>query len=234
MNDGSGEQQDQSFRRCSGKFGDVYLEDMVLGACDGIITCFAVIAAAAGGALGALVIIILGVANVLADAVSIGASNFLAKRSRGDFLRSQEVDNLPEEKKKELSEQIKERGVHESDSHRVVACLTLHKRAWVTALMAMGPGLQSVNGKAWIHALATLGAFVIAGAFPLIPYLFGVESYTFAIASATAAVTLFTAGALRTLITNVPWLRSGLEMLIVGSVAGVVAYVVGWAVSRIV
>ena len=58
-----------------------YLADFVYGANDGIITTFAVVAGAAGAALPAGVIVILGVANLIADGFSMGASSILSMLS---------------------------------------------------------------------------------------------------------------------------------------------------------
>lgn len=58
-----------------------YLSDLVYGANDGIITTFAVVSGVAGAALEPRIIMILGMANLLADGFSMGASNFLAIRS---------------------------------------------------------------------------------------------------------------------------------------------------------
>ena len=58
-----------------------YLKDVVYGANDGIITTFAVVAGVAGAQLDSRIIIILGLANLLADGFSMGASNFLSIRS---------------------------------------------------------------------------------------------------------------------------------------------------------
>lgn len=58
-----------------------YLRDLIYGANDGIITTFAVVAGVAGASLSANVVLILGVANLLADGFSMGASNFLSIRS---------------------------------------------------------------------------------------------------------------------------------------------------------
>src|SRR6056297_1136791 len=60
------------------------LPDLVYGANDGIITTFAVVSGVVGGNLSSQVVLILGFANLLADGVSMGASNYLAKRSRGE------------------------------------------------------------------------------------------------------------------------------------------------------
>lgn len=58
-----------------------YIGDVVYGANDGIITTFAVVAAAAGAGVSSTTIIILGVANLLADGFSMGASKYLSLRS---------------------------------------------------------------------------------------------------------------------------------------------------------
>jgi vacuolar iron transporter family protein len=59
-----------------------YLGDMVYGANDGIITTLAVVAGVTGAGLSARVVVILGVANLIADGFSMGASNYLAIRSK--------------------------------------------------------------------------------------------------------------------------------------------------------
>lgn len=58
-----------------------YLPDLVYGANDGIITTFAVVSGVVGADLSERVILILGFANLVADGFSMGASNFLARRS---------------------------------------------------------------------------------------------------------------------------------------------------------
>jgi VIT1/CCC1 family predicted Fe2+/Mn2+ transporter len=58
-----------------------YLRDMVYGALDGVITTMAVLAGAQGAALSPRVGLILGMANLLGDGISMGASNYLGLRS---------------------------------------------------------------------------------------------------------------------------------------------------------
>lgn len=58
-----------------------YLGDLVYGANDGIITTFAVVSGVAGASLDPRIAIVLGLANLLADGFSMGASNFLSIRS---------------------------------------------------------------------------------------------------------------------------------------------------------
>src|SRR4051812_32806953 len=58
-----------------------YLRDVVYGALDGVITTIAVVVAAAGAALPPRVALIMGVANLVADGISMGASNYLGLKS---------------------------------------------------------------------------------------------------------------------------------------------------------
>jgi VIT1/CCC1 family predicted Fe2+/Mn2+ transporter len=67
-----------------------YLPDLVYGANDGVITTFAVVCGVVGAALSNQVILILGFANLVADGFSMGASNYLARRSYEDEKRRDE------------------------------------------------------------------------------------------------------------------------------------------------
>ena len=58
-----------------------YLRDVVYGALDGVITTMAVLAGAEGASLSMRVGLILGMANLLGDGISMGASNYLGLRS---------------------------------------------------------------------------------------------------------------------------------------------------------
>jgi len=69
-----------------------YLPDLVYGSNDGVITTFAVVSGVVGASLSERVILILGFANLVADGFSMGASNFLARRSFAD--ESERSDRL--------------------------------------------------------------------------------------------------------------------------------------------
>jgi VIT1/CCC1 family predicted Fe2+/Mn2+ transporter len=71
-----------------------YIRDMVYGANDGIITTFAVVAGVTGGALSSRAVLIVGVANLFADGLSMGVGNYLSIRSNESARAAQD---LPEE-----------------------------------------------------------------------------------------------------------------------------------------
>lgn len=71
-----------------------YVGDLVFGANDGLITTFAAVAGVEGGALSPVAVLIVGVANLAADGLSMGIGNYLAIRARE---HARAADNLPEE-----------------------------------------------------------------------------------------------------------------------------------------
>jgi VIT1/CCC1 family predicted Fe2+/Mn2+ transporter len=71
-----------------------YIRDVVYGANDGIITTFAVVAGVTGGTLAPVAVLVLGVANLLADGLSMGVGNYLGIRSDE---RVREAQLLPEQ-----------------------------------------------------------------------------------------------------------------------------------------
>lgn len=85
------------------------------------------------------------------------------------------------------------------------------------------------------HGAATFVAFVVVGAVPLVAYLLpGLGPDRFPVAVVFTLVTLFVVGAARSLVTARGWLRSGMEMLLVGAAAAAVAYGVGALVAALV
>ena len=71
-----------------------YIGDAIYGANDGIITTFAVVAGVTGGSLSARAVLIVGVANLIADGLSMGVGNYLSIRSTESALEAQ---GLPEQ-----------------------------------------------------------------------------------------------------------------------------------------
>ena len=70
------------------------LRDTVFGINDGIITTFAVVAGAAGANLASNVILILGFANLFADAISMAAGNYLGIKSENEFQEGNKQEEI--------------------------------------------------------------------------------------------------------------------------------------------
>lgn len=120
-----------------------------------------------------------------------------------------------------------------ADGFSMGASNFLSIRSEEAARAAAGLGVQEPH--AGRHGFATFGAFLTAGAVPLVAYLIpGLEASRFAVATALTLLTLFAVGASRSFVTEHGWIRSGLEMLAVGAAAAAVAYAIGAVIANVV
>lgn len=160
-----------------------YIRDLVYGANDGIITTFAVVSGATGGALAYATVLIIGAANLAADGVSMGVGNLQAIRAHE---RVRAAQNLPEE-----------------------------------------------EAYPWKHGVATLIAFVVAGAIPLVPFVLPeVWGHRVVWSTAMTLLALFGIGAARATLTLERWWLAGLETLSLGALVAAAAYGASALVAR--
>lgn len=223
------------------------LKAAVYGANDGIVTTFAVVAGVAGAGLSPSIILVLGLANMLADGLSMGIGDYLGERSERRHLQHQyeiekwEVKHIPEEEEKELKEFLQASGVKGNDLTNLSSIITKYPKLWTKLgfIDEMGVTPDFERGL-WKTGATTFFAFVIAGSLPLLPYIFEAvggsiptdQQFTWSIAATVFA--LFFVGSLRTFITKGAWWKNGLEMLSIGAIAAVAAYVVGAVIERMV
>lgn len=221
-----------------GAASHVYVGDMVYGGLDGIVTTFAVVSGVAGAQLGSGVVLILGLANLLADGFSMAVGAYLSSKSEQEYYDREyqreawEVEHFPEGERKELIEIYRARGYSDQDATALVDIQAQEPDRWVKTMMVEELGLMKDERSPRISALATFGSFVLAGVVPLLVYLLGLvipipAGVSFPVSLALSAVALFALGAAKVLVTERNFLKSGLEMLLVGGAAAGVAYAVG-------
>jgi vacuolar iron transporter family protein len=215
-----------------------YIGDFVFGANDGIITTFAVVAGAAGALLSPGVIIILGLANLIADGFSMGASSFLSLRSQRDFVKLQrkkeewEVEHFPEIEREEIRNILRHWGVAQEYVESSASAITKDKKRWIDLMMREELDLREQEpGSPLQHGAATFLAFIAAGFLPLIPYLIFQLPNQFMVSSVVAGLAFFGVGAARSFLTATSPVKAGLEMLVVGGFAAAVAFAVGFAIK---
>jgi VIT1/CCC1 family predicted Fe2+/Mn2+ transporter len=215
-----------------------YIGSAVYGGLDGVVTTFAAISGVAGAALGVNIILIMGLANLLADGVSMAVGGYLAVKSEHEYYNREyarenwEVENFPQGEKEELSEIFQQQGYVKEDSDKMIGILSTNKKSWVDQMMLLELGLLKDDKKPIVSGLVTFVAFLIAGAIPLIGYLItnasGATGQTsFMVSAGVSAITLFGLGSAKSRVTGLNPIRSGIEMLVVGGLAATVAYMVG-------
>jgi VIT1/CCC1 family predicted Fe2+/Mn2+ transporter len=220
-----------------------YLGDFVLGAIDGCVTTFAVVAGVAGAELAPAVVIILGLANLLADGFSMAASNFLGSKSDREMVerirRTEEthIDLVPEAEREEIRQIFAGKGFDGGLLEKIVEVITRDRRRWVDTMITEEWGLQLEAPSPWKSGLATFTAFVLAGSVPLLPFVLPIPwsaGAAFAVSAAATGVTFVLVGVAKGyVVQRSPW-WSGLETLLVGGGAAALAYGVGFWLRAIV
>ena len=118
-----------------------FLKQIVYGGNDGIVTTFAIVAGFAGAQadgvaqIGGVAVLVFGLANLFADAVSMGLGEYLSARSQHDLYRSrrlselQEIQENPDQERMELFEILRQRGLPAGGADAVVELLERALRA---------------------------------------------------------------------------------------------------------
>jgi len=230
----------------SGDAGE-YISAIVFGGLDGIITTFAIVSAAAASHLTRSVILIIGFANILGDAVGMAVGDYVSTKAEMDHAvaaKTKEERNIThrqQEEKLSLIEVYVSKGLSRSDAERVVAILSENSEVFLEAIMVEKLGFLSETGEegALKEAGITFGAFMVFGGLPLLAYICGGNYSTpggfdgvYGASVALFAIALFTLGAIKGKIGKKRWWMSGLTMLLNGAITTALSYVLGYFLNE--
>lgn len=208
------------------------LRDVVYGGIDGSVTTFAIVSGVAGAGLSPFVIIALGIANVLADGFSMAAGNYSATKTEADniarvrAIEARHIDTYPRGEWLEVREILSTKGLSGEVLDRATDEITQDRERWIDTMVDGEYGLGGADPEPMRAAMATFLAFLAAGMIPLLPFLFGIED-AFRLSSVLTLMVFFGIGAMKSRWSLAPWWRSGLETLLIGGTAAVIAYGVG-------
>ena len=216
------------------------LRDLVFGANDGLVAAFAVVSGVHGAAVSTSIVLLAGLAELIGGTIAMGLGAFLAAKSEREFILSErqreerEVNEFPEEERKEVRTIFARKGFRGEALDQMVAHVTADPVFWVDTMMTEELGLSAVPSVAPLRSgIVVALAYALGAAFPVIPYALPVQVQTaFTLSVVCTLIALFVAGALKTLMTGRPWLRSGLETVLVGALAAAATFLAGRLVSH--
>ena len=226
-------------RRLSSGVSQDYLKDSVYGAIDGAVTTFAVVSSVAGAGLGSGIVIIMGLANLLADGFSMASGNFLGTRAENQAAdkakreEELEIDLHPEGEREEVRQIFARKGFEGETLEKVVEVITADKSRWVKIMLQEEHGIGPDRPRALRAAIATFVAFLVIGAIPLVAYFVnliqpGLIERPFPVACILTAISFAIIGSLKARVVAQNQIKGILETLAVGALASGLAYGIGY------
>jgi VIT1/CCC1 family predicted Fe2+/Mn2+ transporter len=217
------------------------LRAAVFGVNDGLVSNASLIMGVAGasGPSGSdTVIMLAGIAGLLAGAFSMAAGEYLSVRSQREMyeyqigLERDELEQYPAEEAAELALIFQAKGLEREEARRLSEKLIADPDQALDTLTREELGLNPDElGSPWGAALFSFFSFASGALLPLLPFLVTTGAPALFSAMGMTAVALFAVGAALSLFTGRHALTGGLRMLAIGSAAGGATYLIGKALG---
>jgi VIT1/CCC1 family predicted Fe2+/Mn2+ transporter len=218
-----------------------FLRNTVYGFNDGLTANFGLVAGVLGAAAAAPqhMVIVAGVAGLIADALSMGSSGYLAAKSEQEVYQHEiamerdEVALMPEIERDELALMYEAKGMRREVAEQL-ATEIMHDpermlREQVQEELEIGEPNMSPLREAWL----TGGATAIGALIPVLPFFFLVGRTAVITSFGIAMASHFFVGGLRSIFTGRGLFRSGFDMFVVGLGVAAVGYYAGAWVAHL-
>ncbi len=219
------------------------VRDMIFGANDGLVSTLAFVAGVVGAITDPYIVLLSGVAELFAGTISMAAGAYQSSKSELEVLEREsqrkkvKKRRTPEEEREELIKFYQAEGFKRGEAEAIVDRIAGEKELPTQAgtLEELGLAPEELGNPVKAGVLCGV-SFGLAALVPILPFAFQILGCTDAlIASIVATVTtLFGVGAMKTIFSRKSWVRSGLEMMVVGVSAAAITYMIGTLFNLIV
>jgi len=241
----------QALARISGREGEPwhrtgaggFLRNVVYGFNDGLTANFGLVAGMIGAQgsieLASHAVVVAGLAGAVADALSMGASGYLAAKSEREVfeheiaMEREEIRLMPDLEREELSLLYQAKGIPAAQADALaIQLMTDPERALdekVREELRIVEASSTPMREAWVTGTATaLGALI-----PVAPLLVSTGPWAIWTSFAVAMLSHFAVGGARSVFTGRGLLRSGMDMFLVGLGVAVAGYLLGDWIVRV-
>ena len=216
--------------------GANWVSDSIYGVNDGLGAVFGIVSGMAGYTGGSRIVLITGLAGMLASALSMGSSAYLAAKSQrevyqGEIAREKaEIEQNPEEEREELELFYQLKGFTEEEARTLVARIREKPDHFLKTLVQEELGLSETTfPNPWHACLSATVSTAVGGIIPVLPFFFTMGTPAVVWAAALSILAHFGVGLAKSLVTTRAWWISGLEMTLVAVIAGGITYGLGLA-----
>ena len=210
------------------------IRDVVIGMSDGLTVPFALAAGLTGAVTNSSIIVIAGIAEIVAGSIAMGLGGYLAGKTELDHYNNElkreyeEVERIPEMEKKEVKDFFANIGLSEEIQDMASEEIAKDKKQWVDFMMKFELGLDKPDPARAKKSALNIGiSYAVGGIIPLSPYFFiPVSSDALKYSVIATLVCLFIFGYFKSRITGVPVLSGALKVMMIGALAAAAAFAV--------
>jgi VIT1/CCC1 family predicted Fe2+/Mn2+ transporter len=213
--------------------GSGYLRSVVYGFNDGLTANFGLVAGVVGASVEPRLLIVTGVAGALADALSMGASGYLAAKSEAEMAARQvamekvEMRLMPDIEERELAIILEAKGLAPDRATETAKAMMSDPKQALETKVQEELGIQPPAVTPLADGVVTGSATAVGALIPLLPF-FTMDAGAAIWASLTVAMLAhFAIGAARSVFTGRGVWTSGRDMFLVGFGVAAAGYFIG-------
>jgi vacuolar iron transporter family protein len=210
------------------------LRAAVFGANDGLFSNFALIMGVAGGTGRPGMILLAGVAGLVAGAGSMAAGEWVSVQSQRELYEREldmerwELAHFPDDEREELELIYRAKGLSEQAAAELATAIMTDPQVALDTLAREELGLNPGDlGSPWTAAVSSFLAFAAGAVIPLVPFLFTTGTIGIAVSAIVSALALAAVGGIISLFTGRPAWRSALRMVLIGGAAAIATFLIG-------
>lgn len=210
------------------------IREVVFGTLDGLLVPVGVVSAVAGGTGSTNAVIIAGLAEAFAGALSMGAGEFISGRSEAQVQKTEvekelrEIRDNPEFELSEMAQLFRHEGVSAEDATTMANLLAKYPNAYHKTMVEKELGLQIDPDTVRIPEALTMGvSYIIGSIFPLIAYFFLPIPVALPVSLVLTVLALVIVGIIKGRLANINLVRSALEVVVVGTASALGGYLLG-------
>lgn len=222
-----------------------YQPEFIYAGIDGSVTTFAVVAGATGANFHTNIIIILGLANLLADGLSMSIGSYLSAKAETHHYQKNKnseylsIENNPVEETAEIRKIYLEKGFTGNVLEEIVKVITSNKQLWVDEMMKDELKMMQSEKSPLKKALATYISFILVGLVPLAVYIVNlflpeIQMSLFLISCILTFCAFIFIGYQKAHLNQVSKIKGIAETLFLGGIAAFAAFMAGTVLENLI
>jgi vacuolar iron transporter family protein len=210
------------------------LRAAVFGVNDGLVSNFSLVMGVAGGTSNRSIVMLAGVAGLVAGAFSMASGEWVSVRSQRELyenelrIEEQELEAFPDEEREELELIYQAKGVDPAEAKALVDNIMARPDVALDTLAREELGIDPGGlASPWVAAGSSFAAFAAGAFLPVVPFFFGSGVAAVATSAALSVLALFGVGCVISVFTGRHAGRSGLRMAAIGAVVATATFLIG-------